>query len=480
MAEGVKYNIKKLNGQNYESWNYLVKMLLINANLWDVVSTAVPAQTERDPNWKKHNDKALSKEHAHDAWEALKDYHQKASLSSMVFLLKRICRLSLEENGDMEAHISLFLELLNKLTVFGEEIKDRFAAGILLGSLPDSYSFLTTALESTGYGVQFGNHSCKIGFRGKVIANAKPAPDLYKLSTVEHVLSVVNEHSSDCQHTWHRRFGHRDIQAVKRLMETKMATGINIKDCRIRETCSCCVKEFVELTSNQSGRIPKVIRSDRGGEYVNNALREYLKGKGIKIQYTAGYSPEQNRVAERKNRSLVEMARCMLIDADLPNKFWGEAIVTANYLQNRLPTKSKQKTPFELWHKIESDVSNLQIFGSKVYVHIPKELIKDKFDKKAETMMFVGYSEKSKAYRLLNVYTERIKISRSVVFPDRSICIDNEVSTTLGKEEETKELGNIGKHEVAALENSKEIEETTEDSDSASDREIFYDTDISY
>lgn len=106
-------------------------------------------------------------------------------------------------------------------------------------------------------------------------------------------------------------------------------------------------------------------------------------------------------------------------------KFWVKAIVTANYLQNRLPTKSKQKTPFELWHKVKPDVSNLQIFGSKVYSHIPKKLIKNKFDKKAESVVFVGYSEESKAYRLLDVDTGRIKISRSVVFPQRSIYVNN-------------------------------------------------------
>lgn len=106
-------------------------------------------------------------------------------------------------------------------------------------------------------------------------------------------------------------------------------------------------------------------------------------------------------------------------------KFWVKAIVTANYLQNRLPTKSKQKTPFELWHKVKPDVSNLQIFGSKVYSHIPKKLIKNKFDKKAESVVFVGYSEESKAYRLLDVDTGRIKISRSVVFPQRSIYVYN-------------------------------------------------------
>lgn len=109
---------------------------------------------------------------------------------------------------------------------------------------------------------------------------------------------------------------------------------------------------YVEETENHFGRRIKAIRSDRGGEYIGDKNQEFLRKRGIVHQLTVSHTPQQNGVAERKNRTLTEMARCMLFDADLHNKYWAEAIRTANYLQNRLPTKAiaHNKTPFELWH----------------------------------------------------------------------------------------------------------------------------------
>lgn len=73
------------------------------------------------------------------------------------------------------------------------------------------------------------------------------------------------------------------------------------------------------MVENRFNRKIKVLRSDRGGEYTGKQVETFLKSKGIEVEYTAGYSPFQNGVAERKNRTLVEMARCMLFDAKMPN-----------------------------------------------------------------------------------------------------------------------------------------------------------------
>lgn len=107
-------------------------------------------------------------------------------------------------------------------------------------------------------------------------------------------------------------------------------------------------KEFVEYVKNQFNMKVKMIRSDGGGEYVSKEFENYLNENGIQYQRTAAYSPEQNGVAERKNRTLMDMTRCLLLDAKLEKKFWGEAIATANYLLNRLPSKAVSKTPYEL------------------------------------------------------------------------------------------------------------------------------------
>lgn len=104
----------------------------------------------------------------------------------------------------------------------------------------------------------------------------------------------------------------------------------------------------------------------------------------------------------------MEMARCMLIDADLPNKFWGEAVVTTNYLQNRLPTSATGKTPYERWNSIKSNLENVHIFGSRACIQVPEQH-RRKLDNKAEELLFVGYSEDTKAYRFLDKETDKDK-----------------------------------------------------------------------
>lgn len=102
----------------------------------------------------------------------------------------------------------------------------------------------------------------------------------------------------------------------------------------------------------------KVVRSDRGGEYYGRHTEAgqhkgpfalYLQENGIKAQYSTPHNPQQNGVAERKNRTLLNMVRCMMCTAGLPIFLWGEALKTANYVCNRSPSKSVEKTPFELW-----------------------------------------------------------------------------------------------------------------------------------
>ena len=130
-------------------------------------------------------------------------------------------------------------------------------------------------------------------------------------------------------------------------------------------------------------------------------------------------------MSERKNRSLCESGRSMLFDANLPTEYWGEAVMTACYLQNRLPTKATQihKTPYELWNGSKPDLSNLRVFGSEAYVHIPKEK-RTKWDAHAGKGVLVGYSESSKGYKILHQATNKVTISRTVIFDERCDLID--------------------------------------------------------
>lgn len=133
------------------------------------------------------------------------------------------------------------------------------------------------------------------------------------------------------------------------------------------------IKEYVRYVENKFEKKIKIIRSDNGREYITKELKDFLIEHGTRIQYTAPYSPFQNGVAEPKMRTLMETARCMLIDADMKKRYWAEAVNTACYLQNILPSKSVSKTPYELGNDKRVNVNDLHIFGCKGYTHVPKE-----------------------------------------------------------------------------------------------------------
>jgi hypothetical protein len=164
----------------------------------------------------------------------------------------------------------------------------------------------------------------------------------------------------------------------------------------------------------------KRIRSDNGGEYVGKEFQGYLKEQGIIHEFTNSYSPEQNGVAERLNRTLNDKARCMLENAKLPKQFWAEAVRTANHIRNNSTCKPcGNKTPMELWTDYTPNVSYFKIFGCTAYANIPKAQQLGKYGARAVKTIFLGYPDDRKGYRLWNPKTKRIVNSRDVKFDER-------------------------------------------------------------
>ena len=135
--------------------------------------------------------------------------------------------------------------------------------------------------------------------------------------------------------------------------------------------CFCNWKALVE---KQTKYKLKTLRTDNGGKYTSKRFEQYLKSEGIRHEKTVPKTPEQNGVSKRLNRTLVEAARSMLLDASLSKVYWAEAINTATYLKNCSPTKFLQgKTPFEAWYGKKPNVQHLKVFGCTAYAHIPKD-----------------------------------------------------------------------------------------------------------
>ncbi|KAK1661354.1 hypothetical protein QYE76_049513 [Lolium multiflorum] len=160
----------------------------------------------------------------------------------------------------------------------------------------------------------------------------------------------------------------------------------------------------------------KAIRTDNGTEFKNYTMREFVDDEGIKHEFSAPYTPQQNGVVERKNRTIIEMARTMLSEFNSPHNFWGEAISTAVHYSNRLFLRPlHNKTPYELLTGNKPNVMYIRVFGCKCLVKNNKGKL-GKFETRTIEGIFVGYAENSHAYRYYNRSTGTIEVSCDVEF----------------------------------------------------------------
>lgn len=215
-------------------------------------------------------------------------------------------------------------------------------------------------------------------------------------------------------------------------------------------------KRFKALVERETGLLIKCLRTDRGGEYNSNEFKELCASHGIQRQLTAAYTPQQNGVAERKNRTVLNMVRSMMTGKNVPKRFWPEATNWSVYILNRSPTTAVEgMTPEEAWSDQTPSVGHFKLFGCIAHAHIPKEKRKKLDDKSIKCVMF-GVSEESKAYRLYNPVDNNIITSRDVVFDE-----DAEWEWTKDSTEESNDLS-INEDEDNNGESGNEAENVTQ------------------
>ena len=275
--------------------------------------------------------------------------------------------------------------------------------------------------------VKFGRTRCWIRRRdGKLLGMGSLANKLYQLDyepvTMEHA-SLAEQQPNDVD-LWHQRLGHLTGQRLAAISRNEIVTGINIPNTAKLSFCEGCVegkmhrqpfKPVGEIRSSRKlqlihsdvcgpmqtecigghkcGQRIGTLRTDNGGEFVSKEFDAYLASKGIRHELTIAHTPQQNGVAERMNRTLLESSRAMLCHAGLPNHHWAEAVGTAAYLRNRAIKEAK--TPYEKWYGTKPYVGHLKVFGCVVYAHLPDCLR----EKKASKLRFVGYCTRSKKQR---------------------------------------------------------------------------------
>ncbi|GJX88580.1 putative ribonuclease H-like domain-containing protein [Tanacetum coccineum] len=183
-----------------------------------------------------------------------------------------------------------------------------------------------------------------------------------------------------------------------------------------KDETSGILKTFITEIENQLDHKVKVIRSDNGTEFKNSIMNQFCEMKGIKREFSVARTPQQNGVAERKNRTLIEAARTMLVDSKLPTTFWAEAVNTACYVLNRvLVIKPHNKTPYELIRGRPPLIDFMKPFGCPVTILNTRDHL-GKFDGKADEGYFVGYSVVSKAMRVFNKRTRIVEETLNIRF----------------------------------------------------------------
>lgn len=181
-----------------------------------------------------------------------------------------------------------------------------------------------------------------------------------------------------------------------------------------------CFKKFRSMTELQSRYKVKCLRSDRGGEFLSSEFVQLCEEYGIQRQLTVAYTPQQNGVVERKNRTVVEMAKSMLHEKGIPYCLWAEAVHTAVYILNRCPTKALNNiTPFEAYSGRKPGIAHLKVFGSLCYVHVPT-VLRHKLKPKSVKGVFVGYATCEKGYRIYNPISKKLTLLRDVIFYEES------------------------------------------------------------
>ena len=178
------------------------------------------------------------------------------------------------------------------------------------------------------------------------------------------------------------------------------------------------LKRFLRRAQNEFELKVKKIRSDNGSEFKNLQVEEFLEEEGIKHEFSAPYTPQQNGVVERKNRTLIDMARTMLGEFKTPERFWSEAVNTACHAINRVYLhRLLKKTSYELLTGNKPNVSYFRVFGSKCYILVKKGR-NSKFAPKAVEGFLLGYDSNTKAYRVFNKSSGLVEVSSDVVFDE--------------------------------------------------------------
>ncbi|KAE8682936.1 ABC transporter G family member 13 [Hibiscus syriacus] len=290
------------------------------------------------------------------------------------------------------------------------------------------------ALESKGSVVTMRDGVLKVTYGAHVMIKGIRKNNLYYYqgsTIIGAVAAASGGNDLDATQLRHMRLGHAGEKSLQILSKKGLLKGA--KACKLN-FCEHC-----------TGRKIKCLRTDNGGEYKSDQFFDVCHEYVIVRHFTVRNTPQQNGVAERMNRTLLEKVRCILSNAGLGKVFWAEAVTYAGNLINRLPSSAiGGKTPLEVWSgKPATDYDSLHVFGSTAYYHVKES----KLDPRAKKALFMGITRGVKGFHLWCLDTKKIICSRDVTFDEAALVnktmipeVDAADSSTPIEESEDEEV----------------------------------------
>lgn len=212
----------------------------------------------------------------------------------------------------------------------------------------------------------------------------------------------------------------------------------------------------------------KTFRSDRGGEFMSNEFREYCEGAGIERNYTSPYTPQQNGIVERRNRTVVEMARSCLKEMNLPMKMWAEAVRHSVYILNKVPTRALTKlTSYEAWYARKPNLSLIRVFGCLAYMKLPGKSVQELEDR-SKKVLNLGKEPGTKEYRLYDPVADKVCVSHDVTFKE----IESRYLTEMNTESSVKEQFTVQLAEQDEGEDQNEFSDGHEENEAPMDSPV--------
>ncbi|GJU53449.1 putative ribonuclease H-like domain-containing protein [Tanacetum coccineum] len=246
--------------------------------------------------------------------------------------------------------------------------------------------------------------------------------DLKSIVPTKGLTCLFAKATIDESNLWHRRLGHINFKNMNKLVRGNLVRGLPLKIFEYDHSCIACQKGKQHKVSckaklvNSISKPLHILHMDLFGPINVKSLMKKSYCLGIKREFSVARTPQQNGVAKRRNRTLIEVARTMLVDSKLPTTFWAEAVNTACYVLNRvLVIKPHTKTPYELISRRTTLIDFMKPFGCPVTILNTRDNL-GKFDGKADEGFFVGYFVFSKAMRVFNKRTRIVEETLNIRF----------------------------------------------------------------